>query len=372
MKAGILYPRSSAHPELLPDFIDGIRQRLRFSGNENSIQLVMESVGFGGHEKEVYEKAEKLLVLEGVDFLVAHIDLRVMDILKPLLQSVGKSMLVVNGGANYLQQPIPESNIFYLTLNHAFLCWLSGKEAAGGGQGTAGIMATSFYDCGYLHTAAAVRGFTEEGGSIVFNYINKDKYDDSFTLQPLIEFLQQNPEAKRLLCIYDDLPASLFYNRLQQYPEAANLHLFTSPMMFEKQALKAIENGFPFPVSGYMPWSASSQNSSNQQFCEYFQQEAKRPPSCFALLGWEAGMVMVQILKEGKPGGELKESPRGSLVLDSNSHCYLGAFLNATLDSGSSILGLKPEAINIDDWNTFIGEAAGGLSSGWTNTYLCY
>ncbi|MCG7856430.1 hypothetical protein [Flavihumibacter sp.] len=371
MKAGILYPRSSAHPELLPDFIDGIRQRLKFSGNENSIQLVMESIGFGGHEKEVYEKAEKLLVLEGVDFLVAHIDLRVLDILKPLVQSVGKSMLVVNGGANYLQQPIPESNIFYLTLNHAFLCWLSGKQLATE-QGAAGIMATSFYDCGYLHTAAAVRGFTEKGGSIVFNYINKDKYNDTFSVQPLIEFLQEHPEAKRLLCIYDDLPASLFYNRLQQYPKAENLHLSASPMMFEKQALSTIENGFPFSISGYIPWSASSENGSNQQFCDYYQQEAKRPPSCFALLGWETGMVLEQILKEGKPGKEIEGSPRGSLLLDSSSHCYLSDLLHASLDSGSSVVNLKPVEINIADWNTFIGEAAGGLSSGWTNTYLCY
>ncbi len=371
MKAGILYPRSSAHPELLPDFIDGIRQRLRFSGNENSIQLVMESVGFGGHEKEVYEKAEKLLVLEGVDFLVAHIDLRVLDILKPLLQSVGKSMLVVNGGANYLQQPVPESNIFYLTLNHGFLCWLSGKQLAGG-QGAAGIMATSFYDCGYLHTAAGVRGFTEEGGNIVFNYINKDRYDESFSIQPLIAFLQEHQDTKRLLCIYDDLPASLFYERLLQYPEAESLELSASPMMFEKRALTSLENGFPFSVRGYIPWSASSENGSNRAFCQYFQLEAKRLPSCFALLGWEAGMVLEQIFQDGKPGGELTESPRGKLVLDSNSHSYLSACLHATLDAGSSVLELKPVEINIPGWNTFMGEAAEGPSSGWTNTYLCY
>ena len=124
MKIGILYPRSNAHPGMMMDFMDGIKTALKHQQLNDHVVLVSESTGLGGNEKEVYEKAEKLLVLEGVDILVAYIDLRVLEILKPLLYASGKLVLAVNPGANYPQNWVPQPNIINLTLQHSFLCWL--------------------------------------------------------------------------------------------------------------------------------------------------------------------------------------------------------------------------------------------------------
>ena len=39
MKIGILYPRSGAHPEMMPDFIDGIKTALHDELKNDSIKL---------------------------------------------------------------------------------------------------------------------------------------------------------------------------------------------------------------------------------------------------------------------------------------------------------------------------------------------
>ncbi|MEO7263797.1 MAG: hypothetical protein ABIW38_02740, partial [Ferruginibacter sp.] len=235
MKIGILYPRSNAHPEMMTDFMHGIKMGVKLTDNENRIMLLSESIGFGGNEKEVYEKAEKLLLLEEVDVLVAYIDLRILEIIKPLIYRSGKLLLVVNPGANYPQNWVSQPNIIYLSLQHGFLCWLTGKQAATLKE-TRAISATTFYDCGYLHLASVVKGFVEPGGNIMFNYINNQRYDNTFEIAQLTDYLSADKETNILLCVFDSLPASLFYEKLSNYDEASRLHLFVSPMMLEKNA----------------------------------------------------------------------------------------------------------------------------------------
>ena len=62
MKIGILYPRSNAHPGMMADFMDGIKAALKHAELYDHFQLFSESIGLGGNEKEVYEKAEVILL----------------------------------------------------------------------------------------------------------------------------------------------------------------------------------------------------------------------------------------------------------------------------------------------------------------------
>lgn len=59
MRIGVLYPRSKAHPGMMADFADGIKAALKHYQLKD-IELISEIVGFGGNEKELYEKVEKI------------------------------------------------------------------------------------------------------------------------------------------------------------------------------------------------------------------------------------------------------------------------------------------------------------------------
>lgn len=383
MNAGILLPRSNAHPEAGLDFMDGLRAFLKQQELKNQVQFFSEHAGYGAVEKEVYEKVEKLLIIDDVDILLAYIDEKMIPVLAPLLNASGKLMIVINPGANYSLDRVLYPNIIHLTLQHAFLCWLTGAWAGKGIDKNA-LMATTFYDCGYLHTTAMVKNFAKQGGNITFNYVNNQLYNESFHINELTNFLRGNKETHNLLCVFDDLPASLFYNRLYQFEEAGRLHLFVSPMMLEPKALEEMHTGYPFAVRGYLPWMASAENEENRNFIKAYGQHTKRSASFFSLLGWETGMILEQILRHCKmyytDGTAIVQtlskikmnSPRGLLQLDVATHYFLAPVCRCFIKQKSVIVETECVANYEDEWRAFVNETTTGVVSGWTNTYLCY
>lgn len=383
MKIGILYPRSNAHPALMMDFMDGIKTSLKMLQLQEQVQLVGESSGLGGNEKEVYEKAEKLLVLEGVDLLVAYVDLRVLEILKPLLLASGKLVLAVNPGANYPQNWVPQSNIIHLTLQHGFLCWLTGKLASPLNK-TKAAMATTFYDCGYLHTAAMVKGFVDTGGEITFNFVNNQRYDDAFDIKQLTGYLSADKETTGLLCIFDSLPASMLYSLLNDYNESRSLHLFVSPMMLEQQALEKMPEGYTFSIDGYLPWHSSLENNANRNFRDSYSRQTKRDATVFSLLGWETGLILHEIFVNSDghytDGTELAggltdakiNSPRGEMKLDPETNYYIAPAVKISISQNSGTPVVEWRKDMDKEWKGFVENPTEGVSSGWSNTYLCY
>jgi len=383
MKIGVLYPRSKAHPGIMVDFVDGIKLVLKHLQLTNDVELITESIGYGGAEKEVYEKAEKLLSLEGADILLAYIDQRVISLLEPLLHASGKLMIVVNPGANYPENWIPQPNIIYLTLQHSFLCWLTGLLAAKNNIGGAAV-ATSFYDGGYLHIAALTKSFMNKGGNILYNYVNNNQYNETFEIKALTDFLAADKEREKLLCVLDTSPASLFYDRLNKFEESNRLHLYVSPMMLEQQAWKNKGNGHNFLIEGYLPYHAAAANEANTEFRNIFTAQTKREPSLFALQGWETGLVIQTIFNNCKEnytdGASVADflstiahnSPRGSLTLDKETHFFTAPAYKGMIKNNTEDLLITPAENAEEEWKKFVGDPVTGPSSGWTNTYLCY
>ena len=379
MKIGILFPLSGKHPGIGPDFMDGLNAFLKYKQHTGTVIFLKESVGFGATEKEVCMKAEKLLIADDVDLLIAYIDEKVVHILYPLVQATGKLMLLVNPGANYPVNWISQPNVIRLNLQHAFLCWLTGVLAARSGTANAAL-ATTFYDCGYLHSAVMVKNFIDSGGEIRFNYINNQAYDDSFEISRLTNFLADNPDCENLLCIFDELPASLFYKQLDKYKSADPLHLFVSPMMLPKKGMENAGTGFTFSIEGYLPWMPELENEDNLLFIK----SCTRPSTIFSLLGWETAMVLDEILQQHfEDHGNAEQivshlkiktlnGPRGGLKLDPETQFYIAPVIKYTLKAGSVIPEIACVSNIETEWRSFTSEPTEGAVTGWLNTYLCY
>ena len=384
MNIGILLPRSNAYPLMGSDFLDGIKSFIRQSGLEKEISFSAESIGFGGAEKEVYTKTEKLLLIDDVDILIGFVDEKVMELLKPLVLASGKLMIVVNPGANYPANWIPQPNIITLGLQHAFLSALTGAVAADSSSNLQAALATSFYDCGYMHLAAMVHAFLASKGLLKFNYINKQLDKEEFHINELTDFLSANKATQTLLCIFNSLPAANFYRTLNEYESAENVNLFVSPMMLEKKALENIKEGFQFSVEGYMPWHQSIANEENRRFVDHFLQEKKKDPGIFSLLGWEAGILLKEIYdnssreyRNGESVVEMlktkaMEGPRGALHLDPDTQFFLSPSIRCRIAARSAKMEMEYDLDLKKEWDDFHEKPADGTSSGWTNTYLCY
>ena len=383
MNIGILYPRSKAHPGITQDLLDGLKTFIKQHELDKEWTLFSESIGIGGAEKEVYEKAEKLLIIDDVDVLVAYIDLRVMPILEPLFYTSAKPVIIVNPGANFPQNWIPQPNTMFLTLQHAFLCSLTGHLASDAENGRAG-MTTTFYDCGYLHTAAMVKSFSRSGGIISFNYVNNQLYNDDFNIKELADLLSSDKTTHSLLCVFDELPASLLYDQLNAFDDAGDLHLFVSPMMLQQKALEKLPGGFKFSVDGYLPWDFSSTNEANTFFKDSYQKQAKKNAGIFSLLGWETGMILQQVaigckdnIRDGAKvvetlAGTKIPGPRGELKLDPATNYFISPVVRCSVKNNSDKIEMTGIGFPEHEWKTFSSVPIEGVTSGWTNTYLCY
>ena len=65
-----------------------------------------------------------------------------------------------------------------------------------------------------------------QGGNITYNYVNNQRYDDAFEIKPLTDYLSADKGTNSLLCVFDSLPASLFYSPLNTFDGAGRLTSF--------------------------------------------------------------------------------------------------------------------------------------------------
>lgn len=379
MTIGLLLPLSNAHVGMSKDFVDGFNALLKQQERTGAVTIKKESAGLGGLEKEVYARAEKLLVSDDVDVLIAYIDEKVTGMIYSLVQATGKLLIVVNPGANHPLNWIAQPSVIHLNLQHAFLCWLTGRLAATTDNKQAAY-ASTFYDCGYLHSADMVKNFVISGGSIQHNYINNQVYDENFEISQLTDFLTFSPDCTNIIAVYDEKPASLFYERLNNHKTDHPLRLYVSPMMMTEKALEKTGEGFNFSVEGYLPWQPAMDTADNQNFIK----ACTRPASIFSLLGWESAMIIDEIitnykddLQEGEAIVEhLKNAPlsgpRGEMKLDAERLYYTTAFGRFNLEAGSTKGAVEPITDFEQDWKTFSSIDTEGAVTGWTNTYLCY
>ncbi|MBI1782776.1 MAG: hypothetical protein HYR66_15640 [Sphingobacteriales bacterium] len=382
MNIGLLYPGSAMHPSISMEFMDGLKSCLKLNRLQDTIKITAETAGYGGVEKEVKEKVEKLLVVHEADILILYLDQKILTFLKPVLEASGKLIIVVNPGADYPQSWQTQGNIIHLNLNHAFLCWLTG-ELAVSEPGANAAVATSFYDCGYLHGAMMVNNFTIHGGNIMFNYVNNQAYNNSFHIDELLAYLAGDKLTSKLLCIYDDIPAALFYSSLNNYADADRLQLYVSPMMLEEKAFQIKSGELQFSAEGFMPWQSNINTTSNKLFCDTVLDQSGKAPSIFSLLGWEVALVLQKVIESeinSRNGNGIVQyllnsdlaSPRGEIKLDKQTQHYIAPVIKAQLKGHY----LQKNNVAIESietsWSNFVSNPPQGVVSGWTNTYLCY
>ena len=379
----MLIPRSNAYPLIGLEFMEGLKTFTDSVGLAEEIKFFPESIGLGGVEKEVYAKAEKLLMIDDVDILVGFIDERILQLIKPLVLASGKLFVLVNAGGNHPINWVPQPNIITLSLRHSFLCALNGIAGASGANKAAAVV-TTFYDCGYLHLSAFVSEFEVAGGNVQFNYINNQLYDEHFNISQLTVFLDSDKNTKTLLCVLDSLPASLFYKLLHEQDGAADLNLYVSPMMLEKEALKNLNSGFNFSVQGYLPWHISDPGEKNIQFVSHYRDHLKKEPGIFSLLGWETGMILNEIhdnnqvdFRNGESLTEMLKTkklngPRGTLQLDTSTLFYVAPVVRCIIPAQSPDIKMEYNNELKNEWKAFTEKPTAGPVSGWTNTYLCY
>jgi branched-chain amino acid transport system substrate-binding protein len=235
------------------------------------------------------------------------------------------------------------------------------------------LMATSFYDGGYRGPWSYDRGLSEAGGSICGNYVSGYK-EAEFTIDPYIGLLHQSGAASVAACFSSYL-AELFFRALNEKDSKATpLPFYCSPFMAEEQVLSKCD----FPGGEFhtvVPWASSLVNPQQKQLMQSI--EKNKAANVFHLLGWEAGLVVMQAIQNGIQSlkGYSYESPRGKVTIHPSTQYTYAPFYKGRIradQNGKCVLDiLETIMIDAEEHAVVVKDKPETEVSGWRNNYLC-
>ncbi|OQP58794.1 ABC transporter substrate-binding protein [Niastella populi] len=377
---GMLLPGSTLYPSIGIDFTRGVRSCFKYHGI-HGLALHHFPIGYGLNENDIYKQAEKFLLTDDVDVVIAYADDHIAKKLPPLFAAAGKLLVITNTGANYPNSSTSFTHTLYHSLNDSLYSFMTGRLCGRLPEHKRAVMATSYYDGGYQHCHAMVNAHELAGGEICFNFISQSK-KETFNISSLAAFIKSHPAVNTLLCLYSGDMAHCFYEQIAPLQQQHHLHLFGSPMLFDTTPGDfAGTKPFVKHIKGYTGWTPTLPNSQNQEFTAHFKKEYNREANLFALQGWETALLVNNYLQQYAAGASVMEavarlqqqhvqSPRGNLYLNDN-YAVTGP---AYLVSATGAMNIKVEETVEDPgqaWKEMIAQVPGSAFSGWHNTYLC-
>lgn len=379
---GILLPGSTLYPSIGMDFLQGIKSCFIF--NEYfGVDYKVDIISYGIKEQQLYEAAERFLVIDNVEVVVAYVEDRHAVKLAPLFAAAGKLLIIANAGAHYPELDLPNiSHTIFHTLNDCVCCYMTGKLAAQEPGGDGAILATSFFDGGYKHTHAISNAFMRAGGEIKHNYVSHFKKEE-FNITSLINFINENNDIRKILAVFSGDIARFFYEKILEQHGLPEMKWYCSPMMFDSAPgdFAEVKPMVPTDLQGFTHWVPELQNETNQTFLQYYKTENGKEANLFVMHGWESALLIIEYLKERKNStdtesaidlftGKKIKSPRGNILLNNERYTMAPAYL-VRAEGKLRITVEQTIEDTSAEWQEMMTQIPDGPVSTWQNTYLC-
>ncbi|HKX85789.1 MAG TPA: ABC transporter substrate-binding protein [Flavobacterium sp.] len=380
-KIGLLLPKSTYYSSIGFDLFEGLKSNLKKVGLED-LKIVTENIGFGADKQQCYRSAEKLLLDENADLVIAYIGHRMAELLRPLFLATNKVLIVLDAGANMPQEWSVCPNIIYHSLHNSLGAFLSSKLAVKKGYKTGGMI-TGYYDGGYLQTYSLSKSFENEGGKICFNHATGYNEED-FTMEPLTGYLNSYPESAFLSLFSGDY-LQWYFEKIKALFTDTNIPIFLTPFGFEETMLKNVicpSNN----IHGIAAWSKNIINPENKAFIEEIESTGKTP-NIFTLLGWESAELVKKVvsLLEANSNNVSKvidelngfqfKSPRGLITFYSKHNQTIAPLYEASIfpdDNGKCSVKINTIIEDTDQhFDDLYSEELEGVTSAWYNSYVC-
>ncbi len=381
-RIGILLPRSTYYQSIGFDLFQGLSAGLKQLGLTD-VKIITENIGFGADKQQCYRSAEKLILEENVSIVIAYIGHRTAELLRPLFLAANKILLVLDAGANLPNEWPVCPNIIYHSLHNSLGARLTAKLAVANGHRNGG-MVTGYYDGGYLHTYSISKAFEKAGGTIQFNHATGYK-EDEFTMQPLINHLEKQPNSA-LLSLFSGDFVQWYFNALKNLELKQKPTVYLTPFGFEESMLdQAIHPDYK--ISGIAAWSRKIDTKENKLFIDTITENGKTP-NLFSLLSWECATIVKRYLdleSEYKNNNSLIINellkfefigPRGKTYFDHKTNTSITPLYEASIIqnvNGKCEVKLEHKIETLQaDFDTLCEQRPEeGINSAWFNSYTC-
>jgi branched-chain amino acid transport system substrate-binding protein len=371
IRIGFLLPRSNEYSSMGFDLLDGLRIHLRQLGLEDA-KVITSNIGQGDDPLVTYTAAEKLILEDDVQLILAYATSLNAELLYSLADNSGKPFLFLDPGMEF-HEALPNPLCRYISLQGLIACYELGKQAGSGQQKV--IASSSFLDGGYRGSLALYNGLISVGGSISGNHVTQFSEAD-FTLEPLGQLIETT-DSDSITASFSSYYCGFFMKHLQGSDEKLrSLPFYCTPFMADEQLLPAI----PFPGGTFhtiVPWATSLNNPANKLFLEAINQEKNKTANIFHLLGWEAATVVQKIISDGISSVDdwTFESPRGLVQFHPETNVTFAPLYIGQIEAGTTgectlvikeTMPITPEQHR----QLFFSKPEEGYSR-WKNNFLC-
>lgn len=370
-RIGFLLPRSTDYPTMGFDILDAFRIHLQLLGIDD-LQLVTENIGFGDNHQLCYAKAEKLLLEDDIQLLVAYGSVISAEPLYQLAQSSGRAFLFLDAG---MQMPSEDKmpNNWFLSLQGIDASFRLGLLAGEGKRNV--MMATSFFDAGYRGSFFNVQGIDAMGGKVSGNYVSTHKISE-FSIDRYLELLNEN-EPEAVIANFSIYLTDLFLKELKEKGSIATpLPFYCSPFMAEESLLTKCD----FPTGVFhtiVPWATSLENDAQFLFLKSIREQKNKIANLFHLLGWEAAIVAIRLLNDGPQSlaNWSFDSPRGKVTFDAETQTSYAPLYQGMIVSdadGKCKLAIDERLeITQEEHQQSCTQKIEEMHSGWKNNFFC-
>lgn len=379
---GVLLPGSTLYPSIGMDFLQGLKSCFSFH-QYNDIHYQVSMIGYGIKDDDVYAAAEKLLVADNADVVIAFAGDYHAARLSPLFAAAGKLLIITNGGANYPEvfNP-PVSHTIFHSLNDCLCCFLTGKYAARQEGGHGAIMIASFFDGGYRHTHAMNNAFQLAAGAIKHYYVCHFKKEE-FNTDSLTAFIKENPDVKKVLAVLSGDVTRFIFKDLAAAQQESQLQWYAAPMMFDSTPgdFEEPKPEVPGGMCGYTNWVPELGNEANIAFLDHYKNANGKEANLFSMQGWENALLVMKYLEQLATAAHTQaaidqlagipiQSPRGSIYVHEQRHVLGPAYLvKATGRLQVTVEDVMPDTSTA--WQDMQEQIPDEPFSSWRNTYLC-
>lgn len=275
-------------------------------GLEGYHEIVSAGIGVAAKHEEIYDHCEQFL-LSGTDVIIGYMNPLAAEFVHPLFESTGKTLIVLDSGYHFPKfQKL--RNAWFISLQGSLCTRVIVQKAIEDGFRNFAF-SCSFYDAGYRPSYVYAAAVEEKGGSIVFNHITSLRRAD-FTLKPLKEFLEKEPETAVLATFCGDMAEDFFTASTGM---TGNCMVYGTSFTSDETWLNKI--AYPgYDWSTAVAWSGELQIPENRVFVNTMNRMKEGKANLFSLLGWEAAQFIG--LENTSLDGMIISSPRGRVSIN--------------------------------------------------------
>jgi branched-chain amino acid transport system substrate-binding protein len=366
-KVGVLLPQSTVAPQLAAGFLAG----LRLAG---AVNLVPVTLGSG----QAATQARQLLETEQAGVLVGMVNARDAAQIGALAAAHNTVLLATGLGENVPRQGEDHPAVFRHTLGLWQAHWALGAWAART-LGRRAVIASAWYESGYDALYSFQAGFESAGGQVVATHITHGPVGPNGLAALPGQINKARPDF--VFAAYSGAAAAEFAQAYSAAGLAARLPLLGAAFLAD-EALLATLGATANGLKTALGWSPTLATADNQAFGKAYLAATGRTPDAFALLGYEAGRIVLASVRSSGLGitsanpakaltGLRLQSPRGLLALDTATRTFGGPLYLREVQQGSgglqnTVLATLPAPAG----DKQIAALAASVPTGWLNTYL--